>query len=132
MLAVALVAGLGGALVSPALSAFYLDITAQQHRARVLGIKESAAALGGVVGPLLIVGVAAIMTPQGVFVSAGVVTLLAAGLALVILKEPRRVAEGKGDISWECSNKRSMAAQASLRGIVLRATTTRETRHAAY
>ena len=132
MMAVAVVAGLGEALVMPALSAFYLDITADQHRSRIMGIKESASALGGVAGPLLIVGVAATMTPQGVFVSAGVVTLLAAGLALAVLKAPRRVAERAGDISWECSSNRSMAAQASLRGIVLRATTTRETRRAAY
>ena len=132
MMAVAVVAGLGEALVMPALSAFYLDIAAEQHRSRVMGIKESAAALGGVAGPLLIVGVAATMTPQGVFVSGGVVTLLAAGLALAVLKAPRRVAERAGDISWECSSNRSMAAQASLRGIVLRATTTRETRRAAY
>ena len=57
---------------------------------------------------------------------------LAAGLVLVILKEPRRVAEGAGDISWECSNKRNMAAQASLRGVVLRATTARETHRATH
>jgi hypothetical protein len=85
-----------------------------------------------VAGPLLIVGVAAIMTPQGVFVSGGVVTLLAAGLALTILKEPRRAAEGAEDISWECSNRRGLAAQASLRGVVLRATTARKTRRATH
>jgi DHA1 family multidrug resistance protein-like MFS transporter len=131
MMAVAVVSGLGEALVMPALSAFYLDISAEQHRSRVMGLKESADALGGVAGPLLLVVVAATMTPQGVFVIGGVVTLFAAGLALAALKTPRLVSEGEGDMAWELSGKRSMAAQTSLRGIFQRATTARETRRAA-
>jgi MFS family permease len=56
MLLVAAMAGLGSALISPALSSYYLDITDDQYRSRILGIKESSAALGGVLGPLLLVG----------------------------------------------------------------------------
>ncbi|MFQ5794938.1 MAG: MFS transporter [Candidatus Bipolaricaulia bacterium] len=72
LMLVAVVAGLGTALTSPALSAFYLDITAEQHRSRVVGIKGASASLGGVAGPLLVVGASAWTTPQGVFVIAGV------------------------------------------------------------
>ncbi|MBS1252736.1 MAG: Tetracycline resistance protein, class C [Anaerolineales bacterium] len=121
MLLVAIVAGLGAALTAPALSAFYLDITAEQHRSRVVGIKESAAALGGVAGPLLVVVASTVTTPQGVFVIAGALTLLAAGLALVALRSPRHSAEGTEDVAWECSSQRAMAAQAALRGVVLSA-----------
>ncbi|MFQ5855871.1 MAG: MFS transporter [Anaerolineae bacterium] len=131
MMLVAMVAGLGAALTSPALSAFYLDITSAQHRSRVVGIKESAASLGGVVGPLLVVGASAVTTPQGVFVIAGVLTLFAAGLTLVALRSPRRAAEETGDVAWECSSKRAMAAQTALRGVVLRAASAREARVAA-
>ena len=70
MILAAIISGIGEALVMPALSAYYLDITSEQHRSRVLGIKESSAALGGVLGPLLVVGVSALTTPQGVFMFA--------------------------------------------------------------
>lgn len=125
MLLVAAVAGLGAALIAPALSSYYLDITDERHRARVVGIKESSAALGGVVGPLLLVGASTLIMPRGVFIIAGVVTLAAAGLALAALGKPQHVPDETTDIEWECSDKRSMAAQASLRGVVVRASATR-------
>ena len=139
---VALVAGLGSALMSPAVSAFYLDITADRHRSRVLGIKGSAASLGGVTGPLLVAGVSSMTTPQGVFGISGVLIVIGAALAFVLLREPHRVTEeiaprpsgqsqtvpeSTQDMGWECSNKRCLAAQAALRGVVLRARMTRET-----
>ena len=81
MLLVALAAGMGGALMAPALSALYLDITAAQHRSRVVGIKESSASLGGVAGPLLVALLSSLLTPQGIFISAGVLVLALAALA---------------------------------------------------
>lgn len=124
-LLVALVAGLGAALTSPALSAFYLDITAEQHRSRVLGIKESSAALGGVAGPLAVVAVSTITTAKGVFTISCVLMVAVAALAFFSLRAPRRVTEETGDVAWECSDKRAMAAQAALRGVVLGATSAR-------
>ena len=56
MLLVAAVAGLGSALISPALSSYYLDITDEQYRARILGVKESSASLGGVLGTIVVSG----------------------------------------------------------------------------
>ena len=131
MLVVALIAGLGLALVTPALSAFYLDITSERHRSRIVGIKESSVALGGVAGPLLVVGASGWTTPQGVFITSGVIILAAAVLALVALRGPRRAAGAAVDVEWECSTNRCMAAHATLRGVVIRASTARGARVAA-
>jgi MFS family permease len=87
---VAVVSGIGGALVSPALSAAYLDRTALEHRSRVMGIRGASAALGGVAGPLLVAVVSLWVSPQGIFTIAGGVTLGAVLLALLVLKESAR------------------------------------------
>jgi MFS family permease len=84
------IAGLGEGLASPALGAFFLDISKEQHRARVMGIKSSAASLGGVVGPLLAASIAARVTPQGSFAASVAIVLFGVLLALVVLQEPRR------------------------------------------
>lgn len=81
----AVIAGLGGALLAPALSAFYIDITQEQHRSRVLGFKESAAALGGVLGPLLVALVNRWTTPQEVFMISAGLMIAAVVLALLVL-----------------------------------------------
>ncbi len=126
MLVVAALAGLGSALISPALSAYYLDIADEQYRARILGVKESSAALGGVLGPLLLVGISAVMTAQGIFILAGVVMLFAAGLAMIALPAPRQIAAPTRDMDWDYSNKRALAAQSALRGVVLRSSASRQ------
>jgi DHA1 family tetracycline resistance protein-like MFS transporter len=128
MLLVAAVAGLGSALISPALSSYYLDISDEQYRARILGVKESSASLGGVLGPLLLVGVSAMMTPQGIFIFAGAVMFTAAGLAIVALPAPRQIDAKTKDMNWEFSEKRALAAQSALRGVVLRSSAARETK----
>jgi MFS family permease len=126
MLVVAALAGLGSALISPALSSYYLDIADEQYRARILGVKESSAALGGVLGPLLLVGISAVMTAQGIFILAGVVMLFAAGLAMIALPAPRQIAAPTRDMDWDYSNKRALAAQSALRGVVLRSSASRQ------
>ena len=130
MLLVAAVAGLGSALISPALSSYYLDITEEQYRARILGVKESSASLGGVLGPLLLVGVSAMMTPQGIFIFAGAVMLTAAVLAAIALPAPRQIDAETRDMNWEFSEKRGLAAQSALRGVVLRSSAAREMKSA--
>jgi DHA1 family tetracycline resistance protein-like MFS transporter len=122
MLLVAAVAGLGAALISPALSSYYLDITDERYTSRILGVKESSAALGGVLGPLLLVGVSAAVMAQGVFIIAGA--------AIVALPAPGQVSEQTRDVAWEVSDKRAMAAQSALQGIVMRSTASREMRSA--
>jgi MFS family permease len=118
MFLAAVISGLGEALVMPALSAYYLDITSEQHRSRVLGIKESSASLGGVLGPLLVVGVSALTTPQGVFICAFVATLAITVLALVVLRPSHFPSEQQPELAWAISSNRTIAAQATYRGIV--------------
>lgn len=128
MLLVAAVAGLGSALISPALSSYYLDISDEQYRARILGVKESAASLGGVLGPLLLVIVSAMMTAQGIFVIGGLVMLIGGGLAILALPATRQIAAPTQDMNWEYSNKRALAGQSALRGVVLMSSAARETK----
>jgi hypothetical protein len=83
--------------------------------------------LGGVVGPLLLVGVSAAMTAQGVFIIAGAVMLAGGGLAIVALPKPGQVDVKVEEFDWECSERRALAAQSTLRGVVMRASAARET-----
>jgi multidrug resistance protein len=131
MMLVAVVAGLGIGLTMPAMSAFYLDITSEQHRSRWMGIKESAVALGGVIGPLLVVAASALTTPQGVFIIAAVMLGLTALLAVFALRERRRVVEKPGDVVLESARQRALSAQASLRGVVMSARSARVARDGA-
>ncbi len=83
------IAGLGAGLIAPAISAFYLDITAEPYRSRVIGIKESSLALGGVMGPLLVVVASRVTTAHGIFAIAAGAMLLGGLLAFIILKDMR-------------------------------------------
>jgi len=124
----AALAGLGNALMNPAISSFYLDITADEHRSRVIGVKESSLALGGVLGPLAVAAVSGLVSPQGVFwIAAGLVgfTVILGG---VFLREPRRTQTEALGVQEEISSQRALAAQASLRGIVMRANISRAAR----
>jgi multidrug resistance protein len=89
MLVVAVISGAGEALLWPALSAYYLDIAGERHRSRVMGLKESAAALGGVLGPLMIVIASGALGPHGVFMVAFALSLGAAVVAMVFLRLPQ-------------------------------------------
>jgi len=102
MMLVAVVSGMGAALVSPALSSYYLDIT-------------------------LLVAISALMTPQGIFIIAGVIMLGAAALTLTALPSGGVRVTKTRDIEWETSERRALAAQSALIGVVLRAKKSRQT-----
>jgi DHA1 family multidrug resistance protein-like MFS transporter len=118
MLLVAVIAGLGEALIMPAASAYYLDITSEQHRSRVMGIKESAVSLGGVLGPLMVVVAATFMTPKQMFGFAGFVALFGAAVAAFFLGGSQRSAEPIGDRDLEATSQRVLAAHSALRDVV--------------
>jgi DHA1 family multidrug resistance protein-like MFS transporter len=84
------IGGLGEGLVTPALTAFLMDISEERHKARVMGMNSSAASLGGAVGPLMATLVAARVAPQSAFTATLVVVLVGTLLALIVLREPRR------------------------------------------
>jgi MFS family permease len=92
-LVVAAIAGIGASLIMPALSAFYIDISSEEHRSRIMGIKESAAALGGAAGPLLVAIVSQFVTPQIVFLISAGMTFGGFLLALAVLRRPRSLPE---------------------------------------
>jgi multidrug resistance protein len=121
MTIIAFISGLGSALMAPALSAYVLDISIPEHRARIMGIKEAALALGGVLGPLLVVFASRFITPKVIFASAGVLTFLTAVLGLIVLKGGHPIREAPQDVAWSVSQRRALAAQASLSGLVLSA-----------
>jgi DHA1 family multidrug resistance protein-like MFS transporter len=117
----AMTAGLGEALRVPATSANYLDISEPQHRARVLGVKSSALSLGGVLGPLAVVVTSQFMRPQGIFLTALALVLLTALIAALLLRKPKTIVWIEPTDDWDVASRRSLAAQASLRGIVIEA-----------
>jgi multidrug resistance protein len=121
MTLIAFISGLGSALMAPALSAYVMDISLDEHRARVMGIKEAALALGGVLGPLLVVVASSLITPRGIFLSAGLLTLLTAILGLVVLQSGHPGRETTKHTTWSVSQQRALAAQATLSGLVLSA-----------
>jgi MFS family permease len=90
-----LVAGLGNALFDPALSAYLLDISPAEHKARVMGIKSTVASLGNVLGPALVVLLVPLIHSQGIFLSAALLVLVVTAIALV------RLAPGRVPVSPE-------------------------------
>jgi MFS family permease len=123
----AAVAGLGNALIAPAANAFYLDITAEEHRSRIIGVKGSFLSLGGVLGPLAVAAVAGLMAPQHVFWIASGLVLVALVMGTIFLREPQRATRSLG-VQEQASSQRSLAAQASLRNIVAMASAARAER----
>jgi len=80
-----IIAGLGNAIYDPALSAYILDITPPEHKARIMGIKSTVGSFGNMLGPALVVLFTPFTGPQTVFlISAGLVFILTvtSGLAL--------------------------------------------------
>jgi MFS family permease len=80
-----ILAGLGNALYDPALSAYILDITPPEYKARSMGLKSTVGSLGSLLGPASVVLISPFAAPQVVFlISAGLVFVLTfiSGLAL--------------------------------------------------
>lgn len=72
--------GLGEGLFMPALNAYFLDVTPEGYRGRVIGFKESMFSLGGLAGPALVVLAVQYLQPVGIFVISGTLILLSAFL----------------------------------------------------
>jgi MFS family permease len=120
MILVAAISGFGNAILAPAISAFYLDITPDEHHSKIFGIKEASLAFGGVLGPLAVAVVAQFTTPKGIFWIASVLGLFSLIFAL-LLREPKHKQLDDIGIQEEISIQRTLVAQASLSGIVMQA-----------
>jgi MFS family permease len=121
----AAIAGLGNALIAPAANAFYLDITAEEHRSRIIGVKGSFLSLGGVLGPLAVAAVAGMMAPQNVFWIASGLVLIAIILGVLFLQEPQHTRAEMADLHDQALSQRGLAAQATLHNIVVSASAAR-------
>lgn len=86
MLAASIISGVGAGLVTPALSAAYVDMTDASHRGRVAALKEMIISIGGMGGPLFSVYMTERVAPTQLLVAAAlliaVTGLGAAGFAL--------------------------------------------------
>lgn len=119
----AFIAGIGDALKGPALGAFVLDITKKRHQSRIMGLKESSLALGGVVGPALVAVIGSRVKPQTIFIIAGIIVALGALLSIVVLKEPKKAQHKDDNTVRDLMEKREVAAQAGMRGVIIWAKT---------
>jgi MFS family permease len=124
MIIMAALAGLGNALIAPAANAFYLDITSDEHRSRIIGVKGSFLSLGGVLGPLAVAAVARIVAPQQVFWISTSLVFISFVLGILFLREPQRGTGAQRAVE-QASDQRSLAAQASLRNMVMVASAAR-------
>jgi MFS family permease len=131
MMVGAVFAGIGNALIAPAANAFYLDITAEEYRSRIIGVKGSFISLGGVLGPLAVAAVAGLMAPQNVFLIASGLVFLGVILAAVFLREPQRLDSAVSSYQDQGPSQRALAAQATLHNIVMIATAARSERQQA-
>ena len=125
-----IVAGVGEALVNPALSAAYLDITPEEHRSRAMGIKTAVGSLGSLLAPALVAVLVGSVSPEGVFSISAALILLTALVVFVALRIPTR-AEAARDLAWAASQERVMAARTVLHNVTVSAATARKLRNPA-
>ncbi len=122
-----IIAGLGEALLTPALSAAYLDITPEEHRSRAMGIKGAVGSLGSLLAPALVMVVIGFVPPQSVFLISAALILSTALLVFIALRLPGRT-EGARDLNWQVSQERIMVAQSTLNSMTVSAATARKLR----
>jgi MFS family permease len=97
LIAVAFViAGLGNALYDPALSASILDISPEQHRSRILGIKSMAGSSGSILGPALVALLNSSVDARSIFLIAFGVVLFTTLAGLTYPARNRECGEESG------------------------------------
>ena len=122
--ALAFVAGIGDALILPALAALYIDMTDPAHQARIMGVRGSAASLGGVAAPTLLAVVAPYTSPQLVFAISGVLCVIASVVVVAIFREVRKTVT-VGD-NQSGGSQRQVAAAVALKAVVTSALRTKQ------
>jgi MFS family permease len=82
----AALAGLGSALVEPAMGSIYLAVTSDENRGQIMGMRGSAISLAVMLGPLAQAAIAPWSTPHMTFAMGVVISLAMAGMAFFLLK----------------------------------------------
>lgn len=85
------IAGLGNALYDPALSASILDIAPIEHQARNLGIKSTAASLGNILGPALVVLFNPYLDAREIFLAATGMVCMSLLFLFLVQFQPRSI-----------------------------------------
>jgi MFS family permease len=85
----AALAGLGSALIGPAMGSIYLAVTSDGNRGQIMGIRGSAISLAIMLGPLTQAVIAPWSTPQTTFAIGVVISLAMAGIAFFLLKREK-------------------------------------------
>ncbi len=81
-------AGLGSALLDPALSAFLLDLAPQENKSTIMGLKGTFGSLGNVIGPALLIFFTPFLQPQGIFLISTISVILLTAVCAWFLKKP--------------------------------------------
>ena len=119
-----IIAGLGESMLHPALNVSFLEITPDENRAQVMGIKTAVGNLGSLTAPALVIVVLRVVPPQSVFAISAGLLLFTALLVLVGLRLPSKT-EAARYSSWEVSPDRIIAARTALHNVALSASTAR-------
>lgn len=89
LIAGAALAGLGSALVEPAMGSIYLAVTSDENRGQIMGMRGSAISLAVMLGPLAQAAIAPWSTPQMTFAIGVVIGLSMAVMAFFLLKREK-------------------------------------------
>ena len=87
----AALAGLGSAVVQPAMGSIYLGATTDENRGQIMGMRGSAISLAVMLGPLAQALVGPWITPQFTFAIGVALSLMMALVAFLLLKGPRQI-----------------------------------------
>ncbi len=98
-----IIAGLGNALFDPALSASILDIAPAEHQSRILGIKSTAASLGNILGPALVVLFTPVIDARGIFLTATGIVCVSIVISLAAQTDLAALWKGKMSIEADRS-----------------------------
>jgi multidrug resistance protein len=86
---VSAIGGIGSALATSATSAYILDISDEDHRSRIQGIRSSFMALGEAIGPLLAVFISTQLAAKSMFMVSAFIGIAVAILVLITLRGKR-------------------------------------------
>jgi MFS family permease len=89
LIAGAALAGLGSALVEPALGSIYLGATTDENRGQIMGMRGSAVSLAVMIGPLAQALVGPFISAQVTFIIGVALSLIMALVAFFLLKKTR-------------------------------------------
>jgi MFS family permease len=92
---VSAIGGIGSALATSATSAYILDISDENHRSRIQGIRGSFMALGEAIGPLLAVFISNQITPKSMFMVSAIIGIAVAFMVMIILRARRQTDAAK-------------------------------------